>query len=113
MRITAAVLYEQGKPRPYATSKPFVIEQVELDPPGPGELLIQIGGGGLCHSDLSTIEGLRPRKLPAGGGPEGAGIVRALGAGAPGPAVGGHAGTPVAAGCGSCGHFTRGAPHPC
>src|SRR5258706_16356051 len=108
MRITAAVLYEQGKPRPYATSKPFVIEEVELDPPGPGELLIQIGGGGLCHSDLSTIEGLRPRKLPAVGGHQGAGIVRALGAGVTGPAVGDPVLPPFVSSCGGCRDCNKG-----
>ena len=113
MRMTAAVLYEQGKPRPYATSKPFVIEQVELDPPGPGELLIQIGGGGLCHSDLSTIEGLRPRKLPAVGGHEGAGIVRALGPGVTGLAVGDHVVTLFVSSCGVCRYCAEGRPNLC
>ena len=65
MKMKAAVLHEQGRPRPYTDSKPMTIEEVDLDPPGPGEVLYKIMGAGLCHSDLSTIENLRPRKRPA------------------------------------------------
>ena len=60
MQMKAAVLREQGRPRPYAVSQPMTIETVDLDPPGPGEVLYKIIGAGLCHSDLSTIENLRP-----------------------------------------------------
>ena len=55
MRMTAAVLYEQGLPAPYAASMPFRIEEVELDGPGEGEVLVEIRGAGLCHSDLSVV----------------------------------------------------------
>ena len=64
MKIRAAVMYEQGKPAPYAVSRPLVIENVELDGPGPGEVLVQIAAAGLCHSDLSAIAGLRARAVP-------------------------------------------------
>src|SRR5271168_1438766 len=113
MRMNAAVLYEQGRQRPFAASQPFAIEQVELDPPGPGELLIEIGGAGLCHSDLSTIEGLRPRKLPAVGGHEGAGIVRAVGEGVAGLAPGDHVVTLFVSSCGSCRYCAEGRPNLC
>lgn len=113
MKMTAAVLYEQGKKRPYATSKPFVIEQVELDPPGPGEVLLEIGGGGLCHSDLSTVEGLRPRKLPSVGGHEGSGIVRGLGEGVTGLALGDHVVTLFVSSCGVCRYCAEGRPNLC
>jgi alcohol dehydrogenase len=111
--MRAAVLYEQGKKRPFAASQPLVIEEVELDPPGEGELLIEIGGAGLCHSDLSTIEGLRPRKLPAVGGHEGAGIVRALGKGVSGLAVGDHVVTLFVSSCGRCRYCAEGRPNLC
>ena len=65
MRMKAAILFEQGRPRPYAASRPLVVEEVELDGPGPGEVLIEIAAAGLCHSDLSAIEGIRPRPLPS------------------------------------------------
>jgi alcohol dehydrogenase len=113
MRMKAAVLHAQGKPRPYATSQPFAIEEVELDPPGPGELLIEIGGGGLCHSDLSTLEGLRPRKLPTVGGHEGAGIVRALGPGVSGLKEGDHVVTLFVSSCGTCRYCAEGRPNLC
>ena len=65
MQTKAAVLYEQGKERPYTRSQPLVIETVDLEDPADGELLVEIAAAGLCHSDLSTIEGIRPRE---GGG---------------------------------------------
>ena len=58
MKMKAAVMRVQGKPRPYAVNQPMTIETVDLDPPGPGEVLYKIIGAGLCHSDLSTIENL-------------------------------------------------------
>ena len=64
MKMTAAVLHQQGLPHPFTVSKPMRIEHVTLTPPGPGEVLIEVAAAGLCHSDLSAIEGLRPRKLP-------------------------------------------------
>ena len=76
MRTKAAVLYESGKPRPYAESSPLVIEELELDAPGPGEVLVELVGAGLCHSDLSTIDGSRPRPTPMVLGHEASGIVR-------------------------------------
>ena len=53
MKMKAAILFEQGLPAPYAQSKPLRVEEVDLAPPGPGELLIKTGAAGLCHSDLS------------------------------------------------------------
>ena len=46
MHMKAAVLRTQGSPRPYATSQPMTIETVQLDPPGPGEVLYEIVGAG-------------------------------------------------------------------
>ena len=65
MQIKAAVLYEQSNERQYTRSQPLAIETVELDDPADGELLVEIAAAGLCHSDHSTIEGIRPRE---GGG---------------------------------------------
>lgn len=80
MKTRAAVLYEMEKPRPYATSRPLVIEELDLAPPGPGEVLIKIRAAGLCHSDLSTINGDRPRQMPMALGHEAAGEVVEVGA---------------------------------
>lgn len=81
MIITGAVLDSAGAERPYAQSRPLRIVELELDPPGPGELLVRIEAAGLCHSDLSVINGSRPRPLPMLLGHEAAGIVEAVGAG--------------------------------
>ena len=62
MKMTAAVLYQQGLPRPYAESRPLRLETVDLDGPAEGEVLVQVKGAGLCHSDLSTIDNSRPRR---------------------------------------------------
>jgi len=77
----AAVLVESGRPAPYASSRPLEIADLRLDPPGPGELLIRIGAAGLCHSDLSVINGSRPRPLPMALGHEAAGEVVETGPG--------------------------------
>ena len=81
MKIRAAVLETIGAPAPYAQSQPLKIREVELDPPGPGELLIRIRAAGLCHSDLSVISGDRPRPVPMVLGHESAGEVVECGAG--------------------------------
>ncbi|QDU50446.1 zinc-dependent alcohol dehydrogenase family protein [Gimesia panareensis] len=81
MHTRAAVLYEMEKPTPYAESKPLVIEELELAAPGPGEVLVELAGAGLCHSDLSTIDGSRPRVMPMVMGHEASGIVREVGPG--------------------------------
>ncbi|MBL8503399.1 MAG: zinc-dependent alcohol dehydrogenase family protein [Rhodocyclaceae bacterium] len=81
MKIRAAVLDEMGRPGPYAQSRPVAIETIELDAPGPGEVLVKITAAGLCHSDLSIINGDRPRVMPMVLGHEAAGIVEECGPG--------------------------------
>lgn len=81
MKTKAAVLYRMQEPAPYAQSRPLVLEDVELARPHDGEVLVQIMAAGLCHSDLSVIDGSRPRVMPMVLGHEAAGIVREVGAG--------------------------------
>lgn len=81
MKIRGAVLEEIGLPRPYAESRPLSIGELELAPPGPGELLVRIEAAGLCHSDLSVVDGNRVRPVPMLLGHEAAGIVEEAGAG--------------------------------
>lgn len=81
MKIRAAVLETIGAPAPYAQSLPLKIRDVELDPPGHGEVLIRIRAAGLCHSDLSVISGDRPRPVPMVLGHESAGEVVECGTG--------------------------------
>ena len=80
MKIRAAVLHQMGKERPYDQSRPLSIEEVELKKPEAGEILVKIHAAGLCHSDLSVIDGNRPRQVPMVLGHEAAGEVMELGA---------------------------------
>jgi len=81
MKTRAAILRQMGATRPYADSRPMQIVELELTPPGPGEILVRVQAAGLCHSDLSVIEGIRPRPMPMVLGHEACGIVEAVGAG--------------------------------
>ena len=90
MKTRAAVLNAMGAAAPYAVSKPLAIEELELDPPGPGEVLVRIKAAGLCHSDLSVINGDRPRPMPMALGHEAAGIVEEVGPGVADLARGDH-----------------------
>ncbi|MDO5671894.1 MAG: alcohol dehydrogenase catalytic domain-containing protein [Actinomycetaceae bacterium] len=82
MKITGAVLEEIGRQQPFAQSKPISVCEVELDPPGPDELLIRIEAAGICHSDLSVVDGNRVRPTPMLLGHEAAGRVEQVGPGA-------------------------------
>lgn len=79
MKIRGAVLEEIGRPRPFADSRPITIDDLELDDPGPTELLVRIEAAGLCHSDLSVVDGNRVRPTPMLLGHEAAGIVEQAG----------------------------------
>src|ERR671916_3343425 len=81
MKAKSAVLRRMGVEAPYAETKPLSIEEVELHAPGPGEVLVSIKAAGLCHSDLSVINGDRPRPLPMALGHEAAGVVEEVGEG--------------------------------
>src|SRR4051812_34483728 len=81
MQIRSAVLRHSPADRPYAHSRPLRIEMVELDSPGRDELLVKIAAAGLCHSDLSVINGDRPRTLPIALGHEASGVIAEVGEG--------------------------------
>ena len=102
MKARGAVLREMGRPGPYAESRPLAIEELELDPPGPGELLVRVRAAGLCHSDLSVIDGSRPRVMPMVLGHEAAGEVVETGAGTEGFAPGDHVVLAFVPTCGQC-----------
>jgi alcohol dehydrogenase len=80
MRIRGAVLERIGAPRNYEASQPLVVTDLELAPPGDTELLVRIEAAGLCHSDLSVVDGNRVRPVPMLLGHEAAGIVERVGA---------------------------------
>jgi alcohol dehydrogenase len=113
MKIRAAVLNGIGLPRPYAESRPLSIETLELDPPGPGEVLVRIKAAGLCHSDLSVINGDRPRPVPMALGHEAAGVVQALGPGVDDLEPGDHVVLVFVPSCGHCNPCAEGRPALC
>ena len=113
MRIQAAVLREIGLPAPYAQSRPLTIEEVELDPPGPGEVLVRVRAAGLCHSDLSAINGDRAWPMPIVVGHEAAGEVVELGAGVNDLKLGDHVVLVFRPMCGVCESCQVGRPALC
>ena len=115
MPITAraAVLRQSGAPHPYADSRPLSLETVALDAPGPGEVMVAIKAAGLCHSDLSVINGDRPRPLPMALGHEAAGVVEALGEGVDDLEIGDHVIMVFMPSCGHCNPCAEGRPALC
>lgn len=113
MKIRAAVLRQMGLPAPYAQSRPLQITEVELDPPGPGEVLVSVRVAGLCHSDLSVISGDRPRVMPMVLGHESSGEVVAVGAGVDDLRPGDHVVSVFVPTCGHCGPCMAGRPALC
>lgn len=113
MKIRAAVLREMGRPAPYAKSKPLSVEEVDLDPPGPGEVLVKVAAAGLCHSDLSVINGDRPRVMPMVLGHEAAGIVEETGPGVDDLKKGDHVSMVFVPSCGHCLPCMEGRPALC
>jgi S-(hydroxymethyl)glutathione dehydrogenase/alcohol dehydrogenase len=94
--VKAAVLYEYGAP--------LVIEELELDPPREGDLLVRMAASGVCHSDLHTARGIHPTAVPTVLGHEGAGVVEAVGEGVSLVRPGDHVVTLFAPECGECVH---------
>src|SRR5260370_520756 len=111
--MKAAVLQEVGRSRPYIESKPLIIEDVALEPPGPGELLLRIKATGLCHSDLSVINGDRPRPVPMVLGHEAAGEVLECGDGVTDLRPGDQVVLAFVPSCGACVPCMEGRPGLC
>ncbi len=102
MRVRAAVLRKMELPLPYADSRPLSVEEVQLDPPGTAEVLVRNVAAGLCHSDLSVVDGARPRPLPMVLGHEAAGVVEEVGTGVDLFAPGDHVVYSYVPMCGQC-----------
>ncbi|MEM7254241.1 MAG: zinc-binding dehydrogenase [Pseudomonadota bacterium] len=113
MRIRGAVIRTPTDQRPYTSTQPVGIEELELDPPGPGEVLVKIGGAGICHSDLSVVNGARARLLPMLLGHEGSGEIAELGAGVNDVSVGDHIVFQFTPSCGRCRRCLEGRPQVC
>ncbi|GGC79611.1 alcohol dehydrogenase [Tersicoccus solisilvae] len=113
MRITGAVLESTGRDRPFASSRPLTISELELDPPGEHEVLIRIEAAGVCHSDLSVVDGNRVRPTPMLLGHEAAGIVEQMGAGITDLTVGQRVVTVFLPRCEDCAACRTGGRLPC
>jgi len=103
--MKAAVLREVGQP--------LTIEDVQIDGPGPSEVLLRTAAAGVCHSDLHFIEGLYPTKMPIVLGHESAGVVEEVGSLVRHVEPGDHVITCLSVFCGHCEHCLSGYPSRC
>ncbi|MGX9890669.1 Zn-dependent alcohol dehydrogenase [Streptomyces sp. NPDC002276] len=90
-----------------------VADDLEVREPGAGEVLVAISAAGLCHSDLSVVDGTIPFPVPVVLGHEGAGVVEAVGVGVTHVAPGDHVALSTLANCGTCSECDRGRPTMC
>lgn len=90
-----------------------VVDDLEVRDPGPGEVRVALSAAGLCHSDLSVVDGTIPFPVPVVLGHEGAGVVEAVGAGVTHVAAGDHVALSTLANCGTCADCDRGRPTMC
>jgi alcohol dehydrogenase (nicotinoprotein) len=100
MKTKAAVVYEPGKP--------IEIEELSLDGPREGEVLIRYLYGGLCHSDIHIAHGDLEARLPMVLGHEGAGIVEEVGPGVTRVKAGDHVVCSFIPNCGTCRYCATG-----
>ena len=105
MKIRAAVLEETGGRH--------AVDEVELDAPRAGEVLVRLGASGVCHSDWNAIDGTAETRCPAVLGHEGAGVVEAIGADVTRIGVGDHVALSWAPSCGACDECLRDLPWLC
>lgn len=113
MKSKAAVLTSVGASYPYAQSRPLRIEEIEVEAPGHGEVMIKVAAAGLCHSDLSVINGDRPRPMPMALGHEAAGVVVQVGQGVHDLRPGDHVVVVFVPSCGHCAPCAEGRPALC
>lgn len=100
MRTEAAILWGIGQD--------WKVEEIELDPPKAGEVLVRIAASGMCHSDEHLRTGDMPGIYPIVGGHEGAGVVEEVGPGVEGLAPGDHVVFGFVPACGKCPSCARG-----
>ena len=113
IKSRAAVLFDMGLPRPFSKSKPIKVIDIDLDPPGFDEVLVKVSAAGLCHSDLSVVNGNRPRAMPMVLGHEGSGVVAAIGEGVENFKIGDHVVFVFVPSCGKCIPCKEGRPALC
>ena len=94
VKTEAAILWEPGGD--------WIVEEIELDPPKAGEVLVRIQASGMCHSDEHLVTGDFPAPVPVIGGHEGAGVVEEVGPGVVGLEPGDHVVFGFIPACGQC-----------
>ena len=105
MKIRAAVLE--------ATGGSLVVQELDLAPPGPGEVLVRLAASGVCRSDYNAIDGTTESPCPVVLGHEGAGVVEAVGAGVTRVSPGDHVALSWTPSCGECSECARDLPQLC
>ena len=105
MRSRAAVFWEAGRP--------LTVHDIELEEPGPGQVLVRMAAVGICGTDLHMVKGEWERPTPMVLGHEGSGVVEAVGEGVEGVAVGDEVVLSWAPSCGECADCKRGRPAAC
>lgn len=113
MKMRAAVMVATETPKPYTQSRPVEVAEIDLDPPGEGEVLVKMKAAGVCHSDLSIINGSRPRPAPMVLGHEAAGIIAEVGPGVKRLKIGDHVAFVFVPNCGHCKPCMSGRPALC
>jgi len=113
VKTRVAILSDFQRPRPYAQSRPISIEEIELEEPSYGEALVRIESAGVCHSDLSTIDGILTKPLPIVLGHEAAGVVERIGPGVTTVAPGDKVVFSFVPNCGKCTPCASGRPALC
>ena len=96
----------------HAFSAPLVVEEVTLDPPGPGEVRVRVTACAICHSDVAYAAGAWGGELPAVFGHEACGMVVEAGEGAP-LAAGDRVVVSLVRSCGACARCREGVPALC
>jgi alcohol dehydrogenase len=113
VKVRSAVLHTSGLPRPYDVSSPLEVRELDLEGPHAGELLVRVEAAGVCHSDLSVVDGSRLRPLPMALGHEAAGVVEEVGPGVTDVQVGDRVVLVFVPSCGSCPECSSGRPALC
>ncbi|MDD5701779.1 MAG: Zn-dependent alcohol dehydrogenase [Dehalococcoidales bacterium] len=104
--MKAAICYEFGKP--------LVIEEIDLEPPGKGEVKVRIAATAICHSDIHLIKGEFPgMQLPIVPGHESSGYVEEVGEGVASVKPGDAVCITLLSPCGKCPYCVTGLPHIC
>ena len=103
--MKAAVCYEFGQP--------LVIEEIDIDPPQPGEVMVKLAATAICHSDVHLLHGEWGGRTPLVAGHESAGVIAEVGEGVTGLQPGDPVVVSLLRSCGECPECVRGAPHLC